>query len=109
MNGVVISRQTAHGEELIYFDHETVEFRALNNRTHRRLNRQAREAADRRTAAIKAARKAHRRAKRIATLTAGCVLPWVAAAAGLANPILAAIVSIPCFGSLCFQAGKDVA
>lgn len=106
MNGVIITRQTAQGQERIYFDQETVEFRALNNRTRRRI-RQAR--AKKATADRKAAnqeRRAIRMIKRNLSLAA-CVLPWVATAAGLASPILAVIVSIPCFGSLCFRAGRN--
>lgn len=106
-NGIYISEATAEGTRQIHIDHETIEFAALNCRTRRRLNRQEKEADGRRIAAIKAARKANRRVKRTATLAAACVLPWVATAAGLASPILAAIVSIPCFGSLCFRAGRN--
>lgn len=106
-NGIYISEATAEGTRQMFIDHEMIEFAAINAKVRRRLNRQEKEAADRRTAAIKAARKAHRRAKRTAALTAACVLPWIAAAAGLASPILAVIVSVPCFGNLCFRAGRN--
>jgi hypothetical protein len=106
MNGVMISRQTARGQEHIYFDHETVEFRALNNRTRRRI-RQARAkkaAADRKAANQE--RRTIRMVKRCTALTAVSVGVWAMSFLGLASPVLAACVSVPCFGAMCFKVGK---
>ena len=106
-HGVYISTATAEGTRQIHIDHETIEFAALNCRTRRRLQQAtAKQAAANREAA-KRQYRTNRMIKRNLSLTAACVLPWVATAAGLASPILAAIVSIPCFGSLCFRAGRN--
>ena len=104
--GAYISTATADGTKWVHIDHETIEFAALNARIRHRLAEQNKKATAQRDAARKTARRTHRRMKRTAVLPAACVLSWVAAAAGLASPILAAIVSIPCYGSLCFRAGK---
>jgi hypothetical protein len=106
-NGIYISDATAEGTRQIHIDHETIEFAALNCRTRRRPQQAtAKQAAANREAA-KRQYRTNRMIKRNLSLTAACVLPWVATAAGLASPILAAIVSIPCFGSLCFRAGRN--
>ena len=106
--GAYISTATADGTRQVFIDHENIEFAAINSRTRRRLQRaDAKKAAANREAA-KQERRMISRTKRNLSLTAGCVLPWLATAVGLANPILAAIVSIPCFGALCFRAGKNI-
>lgn len=63
-NGIYISEATAEGTRQMFIDHEMIEFAAINAKVRRRLNRQEKEAADQRTAAIKAARKAHCRSHR---------------------------------------------
>lgn len=106
MNGVIITRQTAQGQERIYFDQETVEFRALNNRTRRRIRQaKAKKAAADRKAANQE-RRTIRMAKRCAALTAVSVGVWAMSLLGLASPVLAACVSVPCFGAMCFRIGK---
>jgi hypothetical protein len=106
MNGVIITRQTAQGQERIYFDQETVEFRFLNNRTRRRVH-QAK--AKKNAAARKAAeqeRRTIRTVKHCTALAAVSVGVWAMSLLGLASPVLAACVSVPCFGAMCFRIGK---
>ena len=111
-NGVKIIRKTDHGYKSTFFPEELVEIHNLNSRIQTRLASQALEEANEQARNAELAQQAAKRERKIGRIVRRCAAlfavgtaAWLVVPMGLAVPELAAVVSIPCFGALCFNWG----
>lgn len=118
-NGVKIARKTARGYDVVFIPEEIIQINQLNARIQRNVAAQRKAEADEQARiAEQQARMAetHRRAeanrqrvqktiRSCITLVAVASAAWLAVPMELATPILAAVVSVPCLGGVCFKLG----
>ena len=118
-NGVKITRKTARGYDVVFIPEEIIQINQLNARIQRNVAAQRKAEADEQARiAEEQARmnEIHRRAevsrqrvqktiRSCITLVAVASAAWLAVPMELATPILAAVVSVPCLGGVCFKLG----
>lgn len=118
-NGVKISRKTTRGYDVVFIPEEIIQINQLNARIQRNTAAREKAAADEQARiAEQQVRMAeiHRRAEanrqRIQHTIRDCItlfavasVAWLAVPMELATPILAAVVSVPCLGGVCYKLG----
>ena len=118
-NGVRITRKTARGYDVVFIPEEIIQINQLNARIQRNVAAQKKAEADEQARIAEANRQkdeanrreaAHRQQiqktiRSCITLVAVASAAWLAVPMGLATPILAAVVSVPCLGGVCFKLG----
>lgn len=118
-NGVKIIRKTDHCYKVTFIPEELIELNDINCKIETRLANQAIEEANEQARISEANRQkdeanrreqAHR--QQIQKTIRGCIslfaiasAAWLAVPMELATPILAAVVSVPCLGGVCYKLG----
>lgn len=111
-NGVKISRKTAHGYDVVFIPEEIIQINQLNRRIERNIAARKKAAADEQARIAELNRREQSHRQRIQKTLRGCVTlmavasaAWLAVPMELATPILAAVVSVPCLGGVCYKLG----
>ena len=111
-NGVKIARKTASGYQSVFIPEEIIQINQLNRQIQRNVAAREKAAAEEQARLADISRRQQAHQAKISNTIRGCVVlaavtsaAWLSVSIGLAAPILAAVVSVPCLGGICYKLG----
>ena len=111
-NGVKIARMTAGGYKSVFIPEEIIQINQLNRRIQRNVEAKEKAIAEEQARLTAISRRKHVHRAKIKKTIRGCFIlaavtcaTWLSVSVGLAEPILAAVVSTPCLCGICYKLG----
>lgn len=111
-NGLKITRKTGDRAVSMFIPEEIIQQEQLNAKIRRNVAAQNKAAADEQARKAELARREAAHRQRVQRTLRGCITliavasaAWLAVPMELATPILAAAVSVPCLGGVCYKLG----